>query len=248
MTVPTRSIALMGQSNASGRDTPLALPAGVPANRSRAWKFTHANAWATCLEPADGPGGSIYPILDDINAGVSPASSMLDALAVSFPNEHFGVVVSAKGGTTIAQWSPASATNTLYGAALARMRAAEATGTSIEAVVWYQGETDAGNGTQSSWLAAFTALVKFWRLNLNKPDLPVVLVQIGDLGSNVLNVVPANWTALQTIQAGTSIPNVTVVSAAGLPLMSDGQHLTAAAQVELGRRIAAALRPFLGQP
>lgn len=240
-----RIIAAFGQSNISGRDSVVEMRSGVPANRKRLWKFTAANTWDACREPVDGPSGSLYPILDDMNAGVSPASSMLDTIAVEFPNEHFGVSISAKGGTEISQWSPNSDPKSLYGASLSRTRAAIGTGNTLSAIVWYQGETDAALGKQWYWEGKFLQLVHFWRYNFSNPDLPVIIVGIGDVGPNVLNIDKNNWRELQDIQANISAHNVVAVSAAGLPLMDDQQHLTSSGAIALGERIGRAVIPFL---
>jgi hypothetical protein len=107
-------------------------------------------------------------------------------------------------------------------------------------VLWYQGESDAASSVlAAAWPLAFTELVAALRSDLAAPDLPIVVVSIGDppVTGRYAARFPA-WSEIQAVQASLTIDNVRIVAAAGLPRNADELHLSTAGQLALGRRMA----------
>lgn len=79
----------------------------------------------------------------------------------------------------------------------------------IAGVLWYQGESNAGNEAQASaYTAQFQAMINDWRDGWNTPDLPFYWVQLANFESNtnVGNTRP--WAILRESQtAALSLPN-----------------------------------------
>ncbi len=109
----------------------------------------------------------------------------------------------------------------------------------LAAFVWCQGEADA---TQREWADAYgenlTALIAGIRAEFDRPDLPVIIVLTGDGRLNPLMIAPDEVRRVQRAVAE-SVGGVRLVEADDLGLM-DKVHYDAAAQVEIGRRVAEA--------
>src|SRR5215210_7641774 len=70
-------IALVGQSNASGRGDLAELPPDFPANANRLWNFTNVYTWQhPAKEPIDDPVGQVDSVSTDTEAGVGPGLSI----------------------------------------------------------------------------------------------------------------------------------------------------------------------------
>jgi len=106
----------------------------------------------------------------------------------------------------------------------------------------YQGESDTYSAqAASAWPRKFEALVKAFRRDLNLPHLPVVFAQLGKLGGAYAHQAAYNhWETLKRAQEQIDLPQVVMVKADGLET-SDGVHLTAASNYELGRIMAEAM-------
>lgn len=90
-----------------------------------------------------------------------------------------GLVVTAHGGTTMAQWSPDLADRggeSLYASMLASVRA---TGQPVAGMLWYQGESDTDDLACAAYPERMTALVAAVRRDLRQPALPWIMAQIG---------------------------------------------------------------------
>lgn len=237
---------LAGQSNMSGRGALDQLPPDFPANRKRIKNFTNADVWAEASEPLDDPRGQKDACSLDLAPGVGPGASFAQHLTELLPAVHVGLIPCARGRVTMDEWAPNTRPNTLYGSSLRRARLAEDKGR-LSGVLFYQGESDAySRGAVEAWPRRFAALVASWRRDLGDPKLPVVFCQVGNLAANWRGD-PAfrYWDLLKNKQAEVSLPGVRMVTTDDLPLKSDGIHLTTAAQIFLGRRLARAMYELL---
>lgn len=147
-----------------------------------------------------------------------------------------GVVVNARGGSSIDEWLPGSETAYLA-KAVERIRAAGDWG-DVVAVLWHQGEADSAHPER--YEAKLRRLVGILRTELGTPSLPVVFGEIAHW----------NWTRraegtapFNAMLRRLRIPHTACVSAEGLEPMKDetDPHFSAASQRELGRRYAEAL-------
>lgn len=68
----------------------------------------------------------------------------------------------------------------------------------VKGVIWYQGETNAGQGFQYRQL--FKDLIQDWRVQLNQPDLPFLFVQLAKLGIPNKQPVNSGWAELRDAQ------------------------------------------------
>lgn len=147
-----------------------------------------------------------------------------------------GVVVNARGGSSIDEWLPGSETDYLA-KAVERIRAAGDWG-DVAAVLWHQGEADSTHPER--YEAKLRRLVGILRTELGNPSLPVVFGEIAHWNwtNRVEGTAPFN-AMLRNLR----IPHTACVSAEGLAPMKDetDPHFSAASQRELGRRYAEAL-------
>jgi len=233
---------LMGQSNMSGRGDLSELPAvfAIPDPRIMAWG--NDGEPAVAREPLDSAVGQVDLISADVQAGVGPGLAFARVRIAQQPNRRLILVPCAKGGSAIAEWTPADGRGTLFGSCVARARAAVRRGR-LAGVLWYQGESDARSGDDAlAWPARLERMVTALRIGLARPDLPIVVVSLADepVRGPYAGRYPA-WQAVQAAQASLRVPGVVVVAAAGLPKGEDDLHLSTAGQILLGTRLASAL-------
>jgi len=149
-----------------------------------------------------------------------------------------GLVAVAHGGTSMSQWDPNlrdKGEASLYGSLLLSLKAV---GGKVAGVLWYQGESDAGDmETANAFPAKFTALIQAIRQDVGNPNLPFYYVQISRFV--VDHPAPQAWNAVQEHQrlAEKTIPNTGVVSAIDLAL-DDLIHIGTPGLKTLGIRLA----------
>lgn len=155
------------------------------------------------------------------------------------------LVPCAHGGTSMAQWSPQlrdQGGRSLYGAMLRRVAAALADpDTELAGVLWYQGESDATAALSPGYGDAMVELVESIRRDLDAPELPFLLVQLGTFAQphpDAVELDPA-WTAVREAQRllPGRLPRVWTVPAIDLAL-DDPIHIGTASLRRLGRRLA----------
>lgn len=258
---PIDIFLIAGQSNASGRGSLAALPTFTYRDRVRVW-LNNGTGWAPGFEPmdADSPGPDQYPILDE--GGIATAGpcmafgnkfAELRPIPAGTPGRQVGVVVCARGGTFLAtDWAHNLSTATLYGATVARTLAALAAsppGSRIAGGIWYQGESEAIDGTgYPTWEADFNARVGQFRSDLgisaaNMPWIVTVLCQQPSSGFSF-------WPQMVALQQTMSLPtNAYVVSANDLPNQGGSSpHLTTAGYVTIGERYATQMNSVVSSP
>ena len=237
---------LAGQSNMSGRGDPDDLPADFNQPDKNIWLFGNDDVWKPALEPLDDASGQIDLVSADYHAGVGPGLAFAKQLRRLRPDMKIGLVPCALSGSAMDQWMAQGGAETLYGSCIRRAKEAMAQGR-IAGFIWYQGESDTSTAKKvRAWPLNFKKMILGFRRDLDRHDMPVVFVQIGDLGPRFQNrLFRAYWRDMQKKQASMRIAFGEMVSAKGLPLMLDGVHLSTKAELILGRRIAGAMDNLL---
>ena len=228
---------LAGQSNMTGGDAD--IPQNLPENNGHIWAYTNAGTWALAQEPLDDPTGQVHVISRDLHVGIGPGLSFVAALYAAHPHRDIALVPCAKGGSSIRHWQRNLSIDSLYGSCLARIRQAQQCGT-VEGVIFYQGEADARKTSHAQkWPERFLHMVGDLRADLGDDELPVLFAQLATVKPPLAYSHPA-WDYLKVLQARIDAYNVAMVKTEDLPLSSP-VHLSAASEVELGRRFARVL-------
>lgn len=232
---------LAGQSNMSGRGS---LDAQGRTPVPGAYVFGNDYRWHPAREPIDDTTRQVDLVSRDAVVGVSPARSFAAVLRKARPSRSIGLIPCAKGGSSITQWQPSLRETTLYGSCLKRIQAASTVG-QVAGILFFQGETDALSPETTSqpvvgarWDSSFSALVKRWRSDLKRPNLPVVYAQIGSL--DAVSSQFSGWTAVQESQRRLDLLKTQMVVTQGLPLQEDGLHYTTEGYRTIGERMAKA--------
>lgn len=161
-------------------------------------------------------------------------------------NVPIGLVVTAHGGTSMAQWDPAKkgeGGKSLYGSML---RSINLAGGKVKGVLWYQGESDQSPEASAIYEDVFTRFIHAVRDDLGQADLPFYYVQIGRF---VNAGDPKGWNTVQDAQRRIvdKVANTAVISVIDLEL-DDLIHVGTQGLKRAGNRLAQiALREQFGQ-
>jgi hypothetical protein len=113
--------------------------------------------------------------------GLNPAFYFADLVKDHVPpGVTIGLVVNARGGTSLAQWSKGysgSGDVDLYEKTVARARTAIATGGVLKGIIWHQGEADGSNTGYVNQLWNFVAGLRA-DLGVSAADVPFVAGEI----------------------------------------------------------------------
>lgn len=147
-----------------------------------------------------------------------------------------GLVATAHGGTSMAQWDPAKkgeGGNSLYGSFLRQVYLA---GGKARGVLWYQGESDANPDAVKVYPKVFADFIAAVRADLGQPELPFYFVQIGRF---IRAGDPAPWNAVQDAERriAETVPSTGVAATVDLEL-DDLIHVGTHGLKRLGRRLA----------
>lgn len=216
---------LMGQSNMAGRGK---VDAESQPNNPRLLVLNRDGKWAVAADPLH---------WDKPIAGVGLGLAFARAMAEAQPGVTIGLIPCAVGGTPLSRWQKGA---DLYEAAVARAKAAAASGT-LKGVLWHQGESDAGNTkTASTYRRRFYQMVANLRADLGIKDLAVVAGQLGEFFVRRVGV-NAGEVNLAFSLASMDLLQLYWVSAEGLKHGGDNLHFDAASLREFGRRYAKVL-------
>lgn len=223
-----RLVLCIGQSNMAGRGL---MDAGA-ADTLRSVYLFNGDGFEHAAEPMN----RYSTVRKELGMQrVGPVGSFAARYA-EITGAPVGVVVNARGGSSIDEWLPGSETGYLA-KAVERIRAAGDWG-DVAAVLWHQGEADSAHPER--YEAKLRRLVGILRTELGNPSLPVVFGEIAHWNwtNRVEGTAPFN-AMLRSLH----IPHTACVSAEGLAPMKDetDPHFSAASQRELGRRYAEAL-------
>lgn len=216
---------LIGQSNMAGRGK---VDAESQPNDPRLLVFNREGKWAVAADPLH---------WDKPSAGVGLGLAFAKAMAAAQPGVTIGLIPCAVGGTPLKRWQKGG---DLYEVAVARAKAASASGT-LAGALWHQGESDSGKAdTASSYRERFEQMLKDLRADLGAKDLSVVA---GELGEFHVKRVGANSQAINDAlhAVAAALPRTACVDAKELKHGGDNLHFDAASLREFGRRYAKAM-------
>lgn len=229
---------LAGQSNMSGRGgvTNNTWDGIVPLECQASQSVMRLNAgltWEEAQEP-------LHRDIDTIKTcGIGPGMAFANSLL--HMDSSLGLVAlvpCAIGGTNISEWARGTH---LYNQLLIRAGAALRGGGTIRAMLWYQGESDTVIQADAE---SYKGRVEKFIMDLREDLvslLPVIQVALASGSGPYIETV-------REAQLGIDLPNVWSVDAKGLQLEPDGLHLSASAQVRLGKMLADAFLRTMSGP
>lgn len=201
-------VLLMGQSNMEGAGYPV-LPEYVRGTPN-VLALNGDLKWEVAKVP--------------LGRGMGPGFVFARHYALLHPGTKIGYVQTAVGGRSLKQLSPGGP---LYAKAIERAKAAMESGPLI-AVLWHQGESDAGNADYPRQLAAFVAQL---RKDLGIEKVPFIAGEIGHFDREGVAKFNENLAKVPAL-----IPNSAVVSAKGLRDRGDELHFLGFADEIFGCR------------
>jgi hypothetical protein len=220
---------LIGQSNMAGRGK-VEPQDRVP--HPRVWMLDKDDHWVPATDPLHFDKPKV--------AGVGLGSQFGRTIAESDPSIHVGLIPSAVGGTTIEQWRKGGE---LYDNAVRRARIAMQHG-KLASILWHQGESDTAAPKQAVYAEKLEQLIADLRKDLNAPDVPFILGQLGPFrtvtGNDTMNDL--------LLHIPDTHPNTACATSEGLTSIGDGTHFDAASLREFGYRYAVAYRKLIGKP
>jgi len=219
---------LIGQSNMAGRGE--IAPDDrepIPGIRVQAKDL----AWKPAVDP-------LHYDKPDI-AAVGLGRSFAKALVAARPGAAIGLIPAAFGGSALDEWKPGT---THYNEAVRRTKAALRSGR-LRGILWHQGEADSTDETRArSYIPRFEAFIRQLRADLDAPDIPVILGELGRFyrnrpkeGAKFAEVVNA-----QQMRIPESVAHSAFVSSEGLTHKGDEVHFDTRSLHEFGARYAAA--------
>jgi len=217
----------MGQSNMVGRDT---RGMDSQTNNPHILALNADGKWVVAKDPLH-QDGRIPP-------GVGPGMSFAREMLKANPNITIGLVPCAVGGTPLRRWVKGG---DLYEKAISRAKTAMQSGI-IKGALWHQGESDTTKKEDAdTYGARLIQMFKDLRADLNTPDLPIVVGQLGPF------LTPEKYAYVDTVrtaikQMPAALPHVGYADSRGLTDKGDQLHFNAASQQEFGVRYAKAMQ------
>jgi hypothetical protein len=222
------SFLLIGQSNMAGRGH-FGEVEPLPNDR----QFVMRNGrWQPLFTP-------VNP--DRPFSGVCLGESFAYDYAADFPDRQVGLVPCADGGTQISQWAKGSL---LYDHAVMMASLASRT-SSLDALLWHQGETDCAADRYPLYEERLVKLIADLRRDLSMPDIPFIMGGLGDfLPGFTADATLVNYRHINDAmgKVSHSVPGAVFVPADGLGSNPDCLHFSAAALREFGHRYYRAYR------
>ncbi|MDR2627722.1 MAG: sialate O-acetylesterase, partial [Dysgonamonadaceae bacterium] len=228
-------ILLAGQSNMAGRGAYSQLSPADTVTYSNILSLNKDNVWVRAKHPLHWDKSEAA-----VGMGISFARELIKKTG---EDVTIGLVPCAAGGTNIDQWLndawfAYTGNFNLYTNFIERANKAAESG-EIIAMLWHQGEANAGSTAYTTYGEKLLTLFTRMRNDLNLPDMPIISGELGRyLSYTYLNEVNVIINKLSDV-----LPKYAVASSAGLIPNSDIVHFTATSQVELGRRYAEAFYP-----
>ena len=204
--------------------------------------FRNSERWALAAHPMNDSTDTKHSInRESVNSGHSPYLQFGRLLKreLGYP---IGLVQTALGGSPLKRWNPGE----LETADLFEnmVRCVGKVGGRVKGILWYQGESDAGNEAEAtSYGARFNQALGAWREALGDAELPVLTVQLNRVLQPEDSGADQRWSQVREAQrrVAREVPGVAVVPALDLPL-SDLIHTSPAGNMLLGERLARAAR------
>jgi hypothetical protein len=199
----------------------------------RIYSLNQNQEWQPAVDPLhwDKPG-----------AGAGIGKPFAEIIAAKYPKTSIGLVPTACGGSPISTWAPGKhweqTKSNPYDDFLVRAKRAQQDGT-LTAILWHQGESDANAKDAPEYEARLTELVNRMRTDLDAPDLPFI---IGELGRFPANPWKENQDLINAAQQAVAkkVRNVRLVSSEGLVSRGDNVHFDTPSLRIFGGRYAEA--------
>jgi hypothetical protein len=222
---------LIGQSNMAGRGK--VEPQDLVAH-PRVWKLTKEDQWAPAVDPLHFDRPNV------VGVGLGKTFGETVADAAGNQDAHVGLIPCAVGGTSINKWNKGEK---LYEEAVRRAKVAMKHG-EIAGILWHQGESDSPTPEKRAGHAEkLERLIADLRADLNAPDVPFILGQLGEFHAAKVPGT-ADMNAILTEFPKTH-PTTACVESKGLTDSGDKTHFDAKSLRELGRRYADAYLTLL---
>lgn len=212
-----------------------------------------SEGWITLRPGYSVPPPATLPHIDGLPTGFfGPELSFGRTIADGMPGRHVAILKFAEGGTSLKTDWRVGEKGAVYDQMLAFIATAlgqlKENGDTYElrGFVWHQGENDAKE-TQAAYAELLTHLIQQLRTDLavypkaaGSAELPVVIGEVYD------NHERDTVRAAQKQVAG-EVPACAFASAEGLQTQDHGTHFNAGSQIELGKRMAAAMLKLTGK-
>lgn len=219
---PDEIYLLIGQSNMAGRAK---ITPDISGELSGAMLLNAEGKW----EAATNPLNRYSTIRKGLGMQkLGPGYGFAREMIAQRPGTTVGLIVNAKGGTKVDQWQEGGK---FFNDAVARTKQAIAAGGTLKGICWHQGES---NANDADYLKKMVALMTALRNALGDKDLPFV---VGET-CKAQKERPVNE---QLRQLPKEVPNTACVSADNLKASDGNTHFNTEAQLELGKRYAAAM-------
>jgi len=207
---------LIGQSNMAGR-APYSEAEAQPIEG--VFLLNASDTW----EPASNPLNRHSTIRKEIGMQkMGPGYGFSLAMRQANPDQEIGLIVNAKGGTKIEEWTKGTE---FYAEAIRRTHIALKDGT-LRGILWHQGE---GNANDPEYLEKIQSLIHELRADLEAPEVPYIAGQIHTSGDYLFNQLILKLPEL--------VPHTAIVSNQGLSAM-DRWHFDHDSMLKLGQRYA----------
>jgi hypothetical protein len=211
---------LIGQSNMAGRGPVEAQDQEIIP---RVFMLNKEMAWVPAVDPLHFDKPAI--------AGVGLGRTFAKTLLWANHSASIGLIPAAFGGTSLDEWKPG---DKLYADAVRRAQEAMKSG-KLRGILWHQGEADAGTMEHvSSYRQRFSSMIQHLRTDLNAPDVPVVVGELGEFQKGKFTKEMNEQLALVPF----AVPHSGFASSAGLTDKGDGVHFGSPSAREFGRRYA----------
>lgn len=189
------------------------------------------------FEPAVNPLNRYSTIRKDISMQRLGPSYAFAKEMVQKTKHPLGLVVNARGGSSINSWLKGSKDG-YYEEALARVRIALKQGGTLRAILWHQGEADSGK--PEAYKQKLLSMVQSFREDLGLPNLPIIVGQISQWDKwtkRPSGTAPFNK---MITDVASFVPNSDWVSTKGLDCYKDetDPHFGTKGQLLLGKRYA----------
>ncbi|TZF86272.1 sialate O-acetylesterase (plasmid) [Pedobacter sp. BS3] len=227
---------LIGQSNMAGVAEVSTLQRDT---LSKVFLFNDKNQWEKAVCTQEEGFNRYSTVKKSYPQKLGPGYGFAQKLT-AYVKQDIGVVVNAKGGTSIVWWQKGyEGPNdyNLYEQAIARAKAALAAtpGSTIKAIIWHQGESDNSSPKNELYMSRLKKLVADLRTDLGNDKLPFIAGEVGTWNGRGKGVNPV----IRQIQD--SIPYSTWVSSSGLTsidVKKNNPHFDTYSQLVLGGRYA----------
>lgn len=186
-----------------------------------------------------------YPPLPHFKGQLrGPGYAFAKAYLDRYPDRYIQTIQCAGNGSSIVEHQEGA---WLFEGCLENIRQEKASKDQIEGLLWWQGEADASTGMDPNvWANYFTAYINAMRRRTNKPNLPVIYVQLGILlpSWEGTSYTAPTWDAIKTIQATFYMPQTAWVKSEDLTLV-DYVHYDMNSYLIIGERLFNAFQGVL---